>query len=84
MSLLNDKADLYLHTSTIFKWDICAPNAILNNRGGKLTRRDGRAVDYSDTRKEALSVNGIIAALHNYNFFYNIFKKTILNETKKN
>jgi 3'-phosphoadenosine 5'-phosphosulfate (PAPS) 3'-phosphatase len=76
MSLINNKADLYLHTSKIYKWDICAPNAILNNYGGKLTKRDGRPVDYSDTRKEALSVDGIIAAVYNYNYFYSIFKKT--------
>ena len=75
MSLLDNKADVYLHTSKIYKWDICAPNAILNNFGGRLTKLNGRNVDYSDTRKESMSVDGIIAAVYNYNYFLEVFKK---------
>jgi inositol monophosphatase 3 len=73
--LLEDKADLYLHTSKIFKWDICAPNAVLNNLGGKLRARNGQKVDYSQTDKQSLAVDGIIAALYNYDYFFDIFKK---------
>ena len=75
MSLINESADLYLHTTKIKKWDICAPNAILNNLGGKLTDRRGNLVNYEN--KEHVSVDGLIATLtmNNYDYFFNIFKK---------
>ena len=75
LSLLENRADLYLHTSKIYKWDICAPNAILNNYGGKLTARNGQIIDYSNTNKDSLSVDGIIATLFNYEYYFDIFKK---------
>ena len=75
MSLLEEKSDLYLHSSKIYKWDICAPNAILNNRGGKLTQRDGQRVDYVSKNSERNSVDGIIASLFYYDYFFDIFKK---------
>ncbi|CAF0787604.1 unnamed protein product [Brachionus calyciflorus] len=74
LSLLDNKADLYLHSSKIYKWDICAPNAILNNLGGKLTERNGGVIDYSSNEEKAKSANGIIASLKNYDYFYEIFK----------
>lgn len=75
MSLLENKADLYLHSSKIFKWDVCAPNAILNNLGGKLTKRNGERIDYVSAGEERNSVDGIIASLHYYDYYYSIFKK---------
>lgn len=72
---MNDKADLYFHTSKIYKWDICAPNAILDNHGGKLTERTGKKIDYSGKRGELNYVeNGIIAALKNHDYFSKLFK----------
>ena len=41
------RADLYLHTTAIKKWDICAGNAVLNTLGGKMTTRRGEKIDYS-------------------------------------
>lgn len=40
-------ADLYLHTTAIKKWDVCAGNAILNATGGKMTTRKGNKINYS-------------------------------------
>ena len=73
MSLLENNADLYLHSTKIKKWDICAPNAILNNLGGRLSSRNGKQIDYS-TDKEVV-VNGIIAALDNYDLYLDTFKE---------
>jgi len=73
MSLLEKNADLYLHSTIIKKWDICAPNAILNNLGGRLSSRNGKQIDYS-TDKEVV-VNGIIAALDNYDLYLDTFKE---------
>lgn len=74
LNLLDNKADLYLHSAKIYKWDICAPNAILNNMGGKLTQRNGQLVDYSNAEKKTKYVDGIIASLYFYDYFFNIFK----------
>ncbi|RNA38126.1 inositol monophosphatase 3-like [Brachionus plicatilis] len=74
LSLLDNKSDLYLHSSKIYKWDLCAPNAILNNMGGKLTQRNGKPVDYSNAEEKTRSVDGIIASLHFYDYFFEIFK----------
>ena len=41
------RADLYLHTTAIKKWDICAGNAVLNTLGGRMTTRRGDHIDYS-------------------------------------
>ena len=82
--MIKNQADVYLHTSRIYKWDICAPNAILNNLGGRLTKLDGQNIDFSTrNRKEVLKENevdedavngGLIAVLYNYDYFFNIFK----------
>ena len=74
-SLVKNQADLYLHTSKIYKWDVCAPNAILNNLGGHLTMRNGKKINYASKGKSDESVDGIIASLYNYDYFFNMFKK---------
>jgi inositol monophosphatase 3 len=74
VALLRNKADVYFHTSRIYKWDICAPNAILNSYGGKLTKRNGHKIDYSDKKDETNFVeNGIIAAVKEYDYFLKLF-----------
>ena len=45
--LLLGEQDVYTHVTLIKKWDICAPNAILNALGGQLTTLTGDAIDYS-------------------------------------
>ena len=42
--------------------------------GGKLTKLNGEIVDYSDHVKSNV-VNGILASLYDYDYFYNIFKR---------
>lgn len=79
--MIRNQADLYLHTSRIYKWDICAPYAILNNLGGRLTKLNGEQIDFSTRNKNANdddAVNGgIIATLYNYDYFFDIFKNKI-------
>ena len=41
-----DKADVYIHTTFIKKWDICAGNAILKALGGHMTTLKGEEIDY--------------------------------------
>ena len=47
LQVAQQQADLYLHTTRIKKWDICAGNAILNAVGGKMTSLKRREFDYS-------------------------------------
>ena len=53
--------DVYIHSTMIKKWDICAGAAILNTLGGRLTDADGKEIDFSkawEYKHEA----GIVAA----------------------
>lgn len=72
LSLLQNTSDVYLHYGKIKKWDICAPNAILNNLGGKLVSRKGERIDYSDA--ENPWTVGFIAVLNNFEYFFESFK----------
>ena len=48
--LLDGTADVYCYpTPGTKKWDTCAPEAILNYLGGKMTDAQGNSIDYSDT-----------------------------------
>ncbi len=46
LAVAEGTADLYLHTTAIKKWDICAGNALLNAMGGRMTTRKGEEIDY--------------------------------------
>lgn len=62
LQVVTRKADLYLHTTAIKKWDICAGNAVLNAVGGKMTTLKGREIDYSFTGTPA-NEDGLVVAL---------------------
>lgn len=47
LQVVEGRADLYLHTTAIKKWDICAGDAILKATGGQMTTRKGEEIDYS-------------------------------------
>lgn len=69
LQVMENRADVYLHTTAIKKWDICAGNAILNARGGKMTTRRGAEIDYSFTGSE-MNQDGLIVALDsNFNSY---------------
>lgn len=70
--MARNDADFYLHTSKIYKWDLCAPNAIMNSLNGKLTDINGKGIDFSH-KTETKSVSGVIAAANNFNFYYEKF-----------
>ena len=50
--------DVYLHSSLIKKWDLCAGAAILNTLGGRLTDTDGKDLDFKN-EYEFRSVNKV-------------------------
>lgn len=61
--LLDGTADVYCFpTPGTKKWDTCAPEAILNYLGGKMTDGNGKPIDYSDT-ENLQNKNGLFAAV---------------------
>ena len=53
--------DVYIHSSMIKKWDICAGAAILNSLGGRLTDAEGKDIDFKN-KWDYKHETGIIAA----------------------
>jgi len=53
--------DVYLHSSLIKKWDLCAGAAILNSLGGRITDTQGKDITF-DHEWEFKHEGGIIAA----------------------
>ena len=45
--ILRGRADAYLHTTLIKKWDVCAGNALLHAGLGHMTTLRGDLIDYS-------------------------------------
>lgn len=68
LSLFNDKADVYIHTTLIKKWDICAGDALLRSFGGKMTTLEGKEISYGE---QSLVKNngGLLATLNNHGHF---------------
>lgn len=61
IQVVQDKADLYLHSTKIKKWDTCAGNAIINSVGGAMTTLTGKKIDYS-AESQAQILDGLVAA----------------------
>lgn len=53
--------DVYVHSSMIKKWDLCAGAAILNSLGGRLTDINGKEIDF-EHEWEFKHDGGIVAA----------------------
>ena len=62
LQVVTNKADLYLHTTAIKKWDICAGDAVLNAVGGRMTTLKGEMIDYG-FGGNARNEDGILAAV---------------------
>lgn len=74
LEVLKGTDDVYFHLTLIKKWDLCAGNALLNALMGSMTTRNGDAIDYS-LEGDPKNKHGIVAALHNHEFFLNKLKE---------
>ena len=78
IQLINGHVDAYVHETIIKKWDICAPNAILNSIiGGKMTTLNGDLIKYNDIiiGHDVEINNGILATVNkNHNEILKILK----------
>ncbi|XP_022314423.2 inositol monophosphatase 3-like [Crassostrea virginica] len=65
LEVIEGRADAYVHTTRIKKWDICAGNAILSAFHGKMTTLEGAFIDYS-SRNEVTNNDGLLATLYDH------------------
>lgn len=54
------KCDLYLATTISKEWDICAPHALLNEAGGKLTNLCGETPSYN--KRDVVACRGLVGS----------------------
>ncbi|KAG0730226.1 Inositol monophosphatase 3 [Chionoecetes opilio] len=68
LAVVEGKADAYVHSTAIKKWDLCAGNAILFALHGNMTTLAGTRLDYG---KEEYYKNeeGVLATIKNHAFY---------------
>lgn len=66
------KADAYIHSTRIKKWDICAGQAILDALGGHTSGLAGEKIEY-DVDSPMVNEFGVVAAF-NHKYFIDRFK----------
>lgn len=67
------RADAYVHSTRIKKWDICAGHAILDALGGQLSGLAGEKIEY-DADGSMVNEFGVLAAF-NHRYFVEQFKE---------
>uniref|UniRef100_T1JW40 inositol-phosphate phosphatase n=1 Tax=Tetranychus urticae TaxID=32264 RepID=T1JW40_TETUR len=61
LQLIKGNADAYVHSTSIKKWDICAPNAVLDSvQNSLMTDLKGNTIDHNDTG-DVYNRNGLLA-----------------------
>jgi inositol monophosphatase 3 len=81
IELVSGKVDAYVHMTHIKKWDICAPQAILNSiREANMTDLAGRKISFGDPNDKVVS-SGLLATLRpkNHANLINLLKDTVVN-----
>lgn len=78
--MVEGKADVYVHTTIIKKWDLCAGNAILEALHGNMTTLLGKSLDYS-RQVEYKNEGGVVASLINHSYY--LQKLQVLTDKKE-
>lgn len=65
LEVVSGRADAYLHSSLIKKWDICAGDALLRALGGRMSALDGSDLRYGP-RDDPKAKGGLLATLHGH------------------
>ena len=60
VQLLEEYADYYLHVTSIKKWDVCAPDALLRASHGSLTTLTNRTISYDHRSSDMLITEGLL------------------------
>ncbi|CAG2108648.1 unnamed protein product [Medioppia subpectinata] len=63
IELIEGRAEAYIHTTVIKKWDTCAPNALLNSiDNAMMTEMNGNIIKYN-YEDEEINENGLLATV---------------------
>lgn len=65
LEVVSGRADAYLHSSLIKKWDVCAGDALLRALGGRLSALDGSDLQYGP-QDDPKAKGGLLATLHGH------------------
>ncbi|KRZ13467.1 Palmitoyltransferase ZDHHC3 [Trichinella zimbabwensis] len=68
LRVLNGSAGLYLHTTTMKKWDVCAVDAVIHSAGGRMTDLTGKNLSYLPSTGETYKT-GLLVTM-NEHFYY--------------
>lgn len=68
MEVVNGTYDVYLHATTIKKWDLCAGNAIIKTVQGKMTTIKGDTIDYS-ANSDVKVTGGILVTRFDHEYY---------------
>lgn len=68
MEVVNGTYDVYLHTTIIKKWDLCAGDAIIKTVNGKMTTAKGVGVDYSPDGDVKVK-DGILVTRYDHDYY---------------
>ncbi|XP_030033268.2 putative inositol monophosphatase 3 [Manduca sexta] len=68
MEVVNGTYDVYLHATTIKKWDLCAGDAIIKTVDGKMTTTKGQLIDYS-FGSEVKVTDGILVTRYDHDYY---------------
>jgi Golgi-resident PAP phosphatase len=79
MEVVKGKADIYLHSTIIKKWDLCAGSAILHSMGGTMTDLKGNEIDFSASGSP-VNKGGILATLAESEYFLEKIANPSLNQ----
>lgn len=74
LQVIEGTADAYVHNTLIKKWDICAPNALIDAVDGKFSALDGYSISYSADAGDVRNEAGVLAAM-SYSQHHQFFAK---------
>ena len=65
---MEGKADAYVHSTIIKKWDLCAGNAVLFALHGNMTTLSGSRIDYGKA-EDYKNEGGVLATLSKHSYY---------------
>ncbi|XP_068618595.1 putative inositol monophosphatase 3 [Battus philenor] len=76
MGVVNGTYDVYLHTTAIKKWDLCAGDAIIRTVDGKMTTSNGEPITYYPDANEKVT-DGVLVTRYDHSYYLSRISKTL-------
>ena len=83
LSVIKGEFDAYVHVTLIKKWDICAGNALIKAKNGRMTNLKGQEIDYSDRTKTKNSDGLLVTMFDHIQFQEKLSHIKVIKNTKK-